>query len=573
MAFRGLSLIDVLIGTALILVIFLSMFAAFKASIGLNALAKARASATALANQQVEYIRSLTYAEVGTVGGIPAGVVPEYATSTVNDLTYVTRTFVQYIDDATDGLEDDDENGVFTDYKKIKVQVLYTVNGKNYTVDLSSVRSPRGVETTENGGTLKIKAIDSLGATVSSAQVHIQNSSTNPPIDVTTFTNTNGVVFLPGAPTTTGYRITVSKSGYSTAETYDQDASNVNPNPGHLTVAEGATTQGTFAIDVLSSLRVRTFSPLEEFIFSDTFLDDLGISTSTAVSVSGGELTLEGSPGSYASSGEAHSVNIAPTYLAAWNVLYATTTKPAGTNILFRVYKVSGATETLVPDTYLPGNSTGFAATPIDLSGIPVLSYPELRIGAVLGSVDPDATPAIESWEVRYDRGPVPLPAVPFSGNGAKTIGETSLGAPIYKKTFSNMTDGNGEYVLSDMEWDGYDFSILNYDLVEACTPLPFSLLPNTSNTLDFILGDETSHNLRVVVRDNSNALLSGATVTLSRSGFSEEVDSSLCGQAYFGGIGTHSDYTISVSKAGHTFTPVTGVTVSGATVVSVTAD
>ncbi len=72
---RGLSLIDVLVGSALVLIVFLGLFAIIRASLAVTTLARLKSTGTTIAETQLEYIRSLPYASVGTVGGIPAGII------------------------------------------------------------------------------------------------------------------------------------------------------------------------------------------------------------------------------------------------------------------------------------------------------------------------------------------------------------------------------------------------------------------------------------------------------------------------------------------------------------------
>ena len=88
---RGFGLIDVIVGIALMLVLFLALFGVLRASLMLSAIAKANAAAVEVASTQMEYLRGLSYDSLGTVGGIPSGPVPQLATSTVDGVVYVTR--------------------------------------------------------------------------------------------------------------------------------------------------------------------------------------------------------------------------------------------------------------------------------------------------------------------------------------------------------------------------------------------------------------------------------------------------------------------------------------------------
>ncbi|HEY1041937.1 MAG TPA: hypothetical protein VGE48_00730, partial [Candidatus Paceibacterota bacterium] len=89
---RGMSLVDVIVGSALVLIVFVALLGLLRTSLLVSSSAKAKAGATAVATTQMEYIRSLDYATVGTIGGIPAGPVAQYATTTMNGIPYAVRT-------------------------------------------------------------------------------------------------------------------------------------------------------------------------------------------------------------------------------------------------------------------------------------------------------------------------------------------------------------------------------------------------------------------------------------------------------------------------------------------------
>jgi hypothetical protein len=256
---KGSSLIDVIVGTAIMVVIFVGIFGIFKLSIELVSSSKAKTGALALANEQMEFLRSLSYIDVGTIGGIPAGNIPQEETIILNQSTYTRRTFIQYLDDPKDGLGVADENAVTTDYKYAKVEIKWTIGNRDRKFSLVSNIVPKGIETLDGGGILTINAIDAFGVSLPDAQVTIKNNDTNPTIDLTTFTNSSGKVTLPGTPPASNYKISVTKNGYSTAKTYDADTNNTNPDPVHLTVVESETTSSSFAIDILSSKTVRTW--------------------------------------------------------------------------------------------------------------------------------------------------------------------------------------------------------------------------------------------------------------------------------------------------------------------------
>ena len=256
---NGASLIDVIFGVSIMLIIFIGIFGIFKLSIELVSSSKSKTGALALANEQMEFIRSLSYNAVGVMGGIPAGNIEQEEIIILNKTIYTRRTFIQYIDDLKDGLEEEDENLITADYKLVKVEIKWTIGDTERKFSLISNIVPKGIETFEGGGTLIINSIDAYGMPIAGAQVNIKNNTIFPTIDLTAFTNDFGKIMFPGSPAAADYEIIVTKDGYSMAKTYDADVNNPNPDPGHLTVAEKETTRSTFAIDLLSGMDINTY--------------------------------------------------------------------------------------------------------------------------------------------------------------------------------------------------------------------------------------------------------------------------------------------------------------------------
>ncbi|HYE22957.1 MAG TPA: carboxypeptidase-like regulatory domain-containing protein [Candidatus Paceibacterota bacterium] len=566
---RGVSLVDVVVGTFLVLVVFLALFGLLRASILVSSVAKSRATATSIASSQIEYVHSLSYDSVGTVGGIPPGVVPQYATTTHNGIDFVTRTTIQYVDDPADGTDASDVTGITTDYKRVRVAVTYTVNYRSREVALITNVVPPGLETSTGGGTLKIDVVSATGMPVAGASVRIENDDVSPAVDVTTFSNALGVVYLPGAATSTAYRVSVLKTGYSSAQTYARDAINQNPTPGYLTVAKDQTTTGTFAIDTLATLVLRTFSPIERATTTDAFDDASGIAQSTNVSVGSGALELSGTVGTYPSTGSARGTAVSPEHLAAWGDISAQISVPTNTTARVQVTDSAG---TPLPDAVLPGNGTGFTNFPVSLSNVSTTTYPTLALLASLTSSDASTTPAVLAWSLSYDEGPLPLPDVGFSLVGTKTIGSTGAGEPLHKSEVSDVTGADGTW-NGELEWDVYTLSIEGYDVVDACGAPPFTLPPGTTSDNRLMLGDESAHMILISVRDTSGAAIEGASVTLSQSGYASTKVTGACGTAYFGDLISSTAYTVEVVKSGYALSTHTPVSVSGKTFYAATLE
>lgn len=555
---RGMTLIDVLVGTAIMLVIFLGLFAILRTSAVLSGASASKAAALAIANGKLEQLRSLDYAAIGTSGGIPAGTIPQMTTLVQDSVPYEVRTFISYYDDPKDGTGVADSNGIQADYKRAKITVSYETQAGSREVSVVSTFAPPGIETTTGGGTLRIVVVDAGGVPVPGAEVTVVNASTSPAINLTTFTDFAGYALFPGAATSTGYRVSATKSGWSTARTYSQDGTNQNPTPGHLTIAGGQTTTGTFAIDELAAVLARTFTPIVPGLWSDTFADATQLATQSGTAVTGGALTLLSS-GGYVPSGNAVSVAAAPTYLVAWHDATFTSNVPGGTTLVVKVVDGAG---TPIPDGVLSGNSAGFTASPISLASVSTTTYPSLALRAELTTNATTSTPSVLDWSLSYSRGPVPLPSISFTLTGAKTIGSTISGTPIYKTTVATTTDSSGVRTLP-LEWDTYALSLSGYTVLATCPTAPFEILPGASTTADMFLATTTGNALRVFARDDAGEEVPYASVTLSRTGFTRTLSANACGFAYFGGLSAVSDYTVTASGGGLSGTHP-GVAVSG---------
>jgi hypothetical protein len=580
---RGASLIDALIGIFIIATAFFAIFGVFRLSVNLVLNTKARIGAVALVNEQIEFLRSLPYDDVGTVGGIPSGAIPQVETVSLNNIEYTRRTFIQFVDAPEDGEGALDENGVTADYKRAKVEVSWNVRSGTKSFFAVSNIVPKGIETLEGGGTISITVIDALGVPIPSAEVHIENNTLATPVSVDTFTNSAGKVLFPGSPAGSSYEIIATKSGYSTAQTYDADAANPNPNPGHLTVVEGEVTSATFQIDILASKTVRTFSPEADGEFIDLFGDMSGISLQSSTTVSGGQLVLADFGEGYEPDGYAFSVDIAPPYVSEWKELsWVDTTDPLVSEIAYKVYFHDGSGWKLVPDVDLPFNSVGATTSPLDLSALTVDIYYRLQIAAFLSTADASTTPSLDEWRLSYSAGPTPLPDIPFAMRGDKTIGSDGGGNPIYKYEQNLQTDSNGIITLPNLEWDNYTITIdgaaSGYDIAESCPPQPLALNPGASETTDLLLVPDTANSLLVAVTDSGGTLLEGASVRLYRGLFDETQTTSSCGQTFWGGLSLGSvelgnPYSLEVTLAGYQTAALNDVDVEGVSNITVVLD
>lgn len=552
---RGVTLIDSLVGTALMLVVFLGIASTFRLAVSIVTNNKGRTGAIALANERMEYARSLPYNSLGTIEGIPAGPIAQTETVELNHVTYTRNTYIAYVDDPVDGLDVNDANLVVTDYKIIKVDVSWTVqSGERHISLVARITPASGLEQAVPGGTLFISVVNAALDPLPGAQVVITNPSTTPAISITRTTNANGTVTVLGAPVAAGYNITVTKEGYSTDQTYTATAENTNPSPGPLTVTDNHTTSGTFGIDTLGTVGVATFLPIRAGNWLDAFNDETKVAASTNVTVSGSSAHLSGSA-PYPTSGHVLSTAIAPSNLESWKTVTIDDVKPAGTGIVYQVY--NGAGTMLVPDPQLPGNSLGFTTGPINLSGVSTSSFPSLSLDAQFISDESD-TPNLNSWRIDYNYGPTPLPNIAFNLIGTKTIGSGPSGT-LYKYNENLNTGASGSVTLSDIEWDAYTLSVngasTGYDIRSSCTPQPINLTPGSTISTTLMMDTHVSYSLLVDVRSAATGdLIPNASITLSLPliGYSTSTVSDSCGQGFLIGQISSSSYMVDITAPGY---------------------
>jgi prepilin-type N-terminal cleavage/methylation domain-containing protein len=258
---NGFTLIEVLIGLFVLSLSVITIYSLFQISLKVIWESKAKIIATQLANQKIEMARNLPYNSVGTVDGIPAGSIPQIENVTRNDIPFVVATTIQYIDDPFDGVASGTPEDILPiDYKKVRVQVSWSGRfGAQSLVFMTNI-SPKEIESIGGGGTLKIIVFNAQNQAVPQAQIHLQNTSVNPIINLFTQTDNYGVLMLPGAPASIeGYHVEITKAEdaggkYSTDQTYLATSELPSPNKPPLTVNEGRLTSISFSIDHVVNL-------------------------------------------------------------------------------------------------------------------------------------------------------------------------------------------------------------------------------------------------------------------------------------------------------------------------------
>lgn len=253
----GFSYIEIIIASGIFLIVLHALLTLISATYQLLGVSRIEASARALANEQMEVIRNLSFDDIGTQGGIPSGPLTQIQTKNLNGQDFTVTTSIIYIDDDYDDVSPTDT--LPTDYKRARVTVSWDgVFPTEEIITLITDIAPKGVESITGGGTLQILVFDSLGQPVPQAEISIEAPSAIPPVDTDLFTDDFGNLILPGAPACTGcYNITVTKENYSTDRTYTT-AEVTNPAEPPTTILEGQVSQVSFGIDQLSTVTINS---------------------------------------------------------------------------------------------------------------------------------------------------------------------------------------------------------------------------------------------------------------------------------------------------------------------------
>lgn len=257
---RGFTLVEVLVGTFLMLIVFLGIFAAYQLGLKVVGLSRAKVTATSISIQKIEELRNLDY----------SAVLSTSTTETVNSIDYYVQSIVQCVDEERDGRAGAGDNCI-CDYKKVKVKTSWSGRFKGE-VSLENIISPRNSveECQAPAGVLAISVFDAEGEMVDELN----------PANIVEVKNVNtGTVYYGSRvasgeyeyivdPGTDAYKIIVTKTGYSWSRTFaGNEIYNgeeiANPNNEcfarpQASVFNAQRTEISFCIDKLSNFLVST---------------------------------------------------------------------------------------------------------------------------------------------------------------------------------------------------------------------------------------------------------------------------------------------------------------------------
>src|SRR3989338_6915849 len=117
----GQVLLSILISIAVFAILTRAIFTLVASSFDLINFNRARITARHLAQEKIELVRNLAYSNVGTLEGIPPGILLQEENVLRNGLNFVVKTSITYIDDDFDLTAPDDTDP--EDYKRVRIEV------------------------------------------------------------------------------------------------------------------------------------------------------------------------------------------------------------------------------------------------------------------------------------------------------------------------------------------------------------------------------------------------------------------------------------------------------------------
>ena len=264
-SYRGFTLIEALVGSAIFLIIALSGYRAFVTLMNAVGASQAKIAATSVANERFEVIRNLPYDDVGLVGGLPVGTFQREETITRNNYVFDLLYTIRSIDDPFDGTIGESPNDLSpSDYKLVDLDITCAQCKIFPPLKFTTIVAPHALETASTNGALFIQVFDANGLPIPGAEVHIENTNTNPDTVIDETTDNEGWIRIVDAPPgVNAYNITATKDGYSTEVTYPIGGdAGIDPLHPHATVVVQQVTQTSFSIDELGSIDVTTTDQL-----------------------------------------------------------------------------------------------------------------------------------------------------------------------------------------------------------------------------------------------------------------------------------------------------------------------
>ncbi|MCX6719121.1 MAG: prepilin-type N-terminal cleavage/methylation domain-containing protein [Candidatus Taylorbacteria bacterium] len=261
---KGFTLVEVIVGTAIFLIVALAAYSAYSSVFQLANNNQSRILAVGLADEQFEILRNMPYSNIGEVNGIPVGTIPRIQTLARGGIPFTVTTVIRNVDLPFDGIMGSTTNNDLkpADNKLAQITVSCDSCKGFQPISVTGYIAPKNVEANSTNGSLKVQVFDANGDPVQGASVHVVDTATTTLIVVDDTTANNGILqVIDVPPGVTAYSVVATKSGYSSDQTYAPSGGNPNPLKPYVTVAVQQLSQVSFFIDRLSSLSFNSVSP------------------------------------------------------------------------------------------------------------------------------------------------------------------------------------------------------------------------------------------------------------------------------------------------------------------------
>lgn len=303
---KGFTLIEIVVAIPIFLMVAGAIYFGFTNILKVMNLVRVKTLMTNIANEQFEIARNMSYQDVGLVEGIPVGIISQNQSIQRDGKTFLVNTIVRNYDDPFDGTF----NGIPKDLSPADMKLVeLTISCSSCGNEISSISfttkiAPKNLETASTNGALVVRVFDASGLPVSGATVTITNTQVTPNVNLVDVTDISGLLTIVDAPPSIdGYKIVVTKDGYSTDQTFPKGAGeNPNPTKPDVTVVIQQISQISFTIDKVSTISVATLNSqcvaTPNFSFSTSGEKTIGTNpivfkyAKTNTTSSGGLLTL-----------------------------------------------------------------------------------------------------------------------------------------------------------------------------------------------------------------------------------------------------------------------------------------
>jgi prepilin-type N-terminal cleavage/methylation domain-containing protein len=260
---EGFSLIEIMVGSAIFLIVAIAAYQAYTSLLQVAQLNKAKLLAIDLADEQFEIIRNMPYANVGLTTGIPQGTLPQTRIVTRGNLAFTVNLTIRNVNLSSSTYQ--------VSSRVVEVEITCDSCKDFRPVSLTGQVAPANLQTASNGGALVAQVIDANGAPVQGATVSMHSTASSTIMNTDT-TNNAGLLNIIGVPPAVdAYNVSATKAGYSTDQTYAKTTENPNPIRPDVTVVDLQVSGVTLSIDRLSSLHIHSVSPSCQSVQSINF--------------------------------------------------------------------------------------------------------------------------------------------------------------------------------------------------------------------------------------------------------------------------------------------------------------